>query len=121
MPYLAGKNTVVTINGTERGFQGGTIDRMTATDDMTNTMEGGFGRDIGTTKRATFRGTLVFNSDTAIDFAEQDEVALLVSNTGAKGLAGDFLVTRMGNPWVDPGKGVKIDVEMVSQGEYTTP
>jgi hypothetical protein len=95
MPYLAAKNTVVTINGTVRGFTDGSYDTGTATDEMTNTEEGGYGRDIGTVKRATINGTIAYKSEAPLDFDEDDEVEVSITNTGGPGLTGTFLVTNM--------------------------
>jgi hypothetical protein len=118
MPYLAAKNTVVTINGTVRGFTDGSYDTGTATDEMTNTEEGGYGRDIGTVKRATINGTIAYKSEAPLDFDEDDEVEVSITNTGGPGLTGTFLVTNMTNPSISPRSGVKIGVTMLSQGVY---
>jgi hypothetical protein len=117
--YLAGKNTTVTINATVRGFTDGSYTTGTETDDMTNTAEGSFGRDIGTVKRATINGTIAFNADAPLDFDEDEEVAVVITNTSGPGLSGTFLVVSMSNPSISPRSGVKIGVEMRSQGVYT--
>lgn len=117
--YKAGKNSVVTINGTIRGIQDGSYDTGVAKDDMTNTIEGGFGRDIGTVKRANAMMTIVYDSDSPLDFDEGDEVVMSIVNPGCPGLSGTFLVDKMTNASIAPTKGVKIGVTMSSQGPYT--
>jgi len=117
--YKAGKNTTITINGIVRGFTEGSYDTGTETDDMTNTQEGAYGRDIGTVKRATVNGTIAYNADAPLDFDEDDEVDLSVMNPGSPGLTGTFLVKSMSYPHMSPRSGLKVRVTMVSQGQYT--
>lgn len=117
--YKAGKNTTITINGTTRGFTEGSYTAATETDEMTNTEEGGFGRDIGTTKRSTINGKIAYNADAPLDFDEDDEVAVVVSNPGSPGVSGTYLVVSMDYPHLSPKVGLKVGVQLRSQGTYT--
>lgn len=117
--YKAGKNTTITINGTVRGFTDGSYTTATESDEMTNTAEGAYGRDIGTTKRATINGTIAYDADTPLDFDEDDEVEVVVTNPGSPGISGTFLVMSMTFPHMSPKSGLKVPIQMRSQGVYT--
>lgn len=103
-------------------------------DEVTNLLSNGFYEDIPTIKRATCSIRCVYNGDDPPDFDEGDMVALVIDvpeivadplaeppvigRPRGPGITGQFRVTRMAYPIVNPKAAVRYNFDAHSNGAY---
>lgn len=116
--YLAGKKATATINGTAMAVEDGSFNTTAAVDEVTNLNSGGFYEDVTTIKRATCSLRCVYDGDSPPDFDEGDIVVLSIAVPNGPGLSGNFRITQMTYPVVDPKAAVKYAFEASSNGAY---
>lgn len=116
--YLAGKKAVATINGTGMAVESGSYNTTAGVDEVTNLNSGGFYEDVTTIKRATCSLQCIYDGDSPPDFDEGDIIALAITVPNGPGLSGNFRVTQMTYPVVNPKAAVKYNFEASSNGAY---
>ncbi len=116
--YLAGKKATATINGTTMAVEDGSYNTAAGVDEVTNLHSGGFYEDVTTIKRATCSLRCVYDGDSPPDFDEGDVVALAIGVPNGPGLSGNFRITHMTYPVVNPKAAVKYSFEASSNGAY---
>jgi hypothetical protein len=131
--YLAGKKATCTINGVAMAVEDGSYEASAGVDEVTNLNSGGFYEDIPTIKRATCSIRCVYDGDDPPDFDEGDLVALVIdvpavaADAGppvveavprGPGISGNFRITRMSYPIVNPKAAVKYSFDANSNGAY---
>ena len=116
--YLAGKKATATINGTAMAVEDGSYNTTAGVDEVTNLSSGGFYEDVTTIKRATCSLKCVYDGDSPPDFDEGDVVELAIAVPGGPGLSGNFRITQMTYPVVNPKAAVKYSFEGSSNGAY---
>jgi hypothetical protein len=131
--YLSGQKATCTINGKSMAVEEGSYETNSGVDEVTNLLSGGFYEDIPTIKRATCSIRCVYNGDDPPDFDEGDVVALaidvpaVVGSAGppvvearprGPGITGNFRVTRMAYPIVNPKAAVRYNFDASSNGAY---
>lgn len=132
--YLAGKGAICTINGTPMAVEEGSYTATSSVDEVTNLQSGGFYEDVATIKRATCSIRCVYDGDEPPDFDEGDVVALSITQPAVAadpladppiearpagpGISGNFRITQMTYPYVNPKVAVKYSFEASSNGAY---
>jgi hypothetical protein len=116
--YLAGKKATVTINGAAMAVEEGSYNTTSGVDEVTNLNSGGFYEDVSTIKRATCSLRCVYDGDLPPDFDEGDVVTLAIAVPNGPGLSGNFRITQMAYPVVNPKAAVKYSFEATSNGAY---
>jgi hypothetical protein len=116
--YLAGKKATATIDGTVMAVEDGSYNTTAGADEVTNLNSGGFYEDVPTIKRATCSLKCIYDGDSPPDFDEGDIVALAISVPNGPGLSGNFRITQMTYPVVNPKAAVKYSFEASSNGAY---
>jgi hypothetical protein len=119
MGYLAGKNATVTINDVPMAVEDGSYQTNGDVDEVTNLLSGGYYEDVGTIRRATVSLRCVYDGASPPTFNEHDLVAMVLSVPNGPRLAGNFRITRMDYPVVNPKAAVKYSFDANSQGVYT--
>lgn len=117
--YLAGKQATCTIDGATMAVEDGSYDTTCDGDEVTNLNSGGFYEDVPTLKKATCSLKCVYDGDSPPDFDEGDVVALVIAVPNGPGLSGNFRITKMAYPVVNPKAAVKYSFEANSNGAYT--
>jgi hypothetical protein len=116
--YLAGKSATCTINEIPMAVEEGSYNTTTSVDEVTNLNSGGFYEDIPTIKRATCSIRCVYDGEEPPDFDEGDIVELDIAVPNGPGLSGNFRITSMAYPIVNPKAAVKYSFEASSNGAY---
>lgn len=132
--YLDGKKATLTLNGAQMAVEEGSYETTSGVDEVTNLLSNGFYEDIPTIKRATITVRCVYNGETPPDFDEGDMVAIvialpeivadpladppIVGRPEGPGLSGNFRVTRMAYPYVNPKAAVRYNFDASSSGAY---
>ncbi len=132
--YLQGQKATCTINGTPMAVEEGSYETTSGVDEVTNLLSGGFYEDLSTIKRATCSIRCVYDGDSPPDFDEGDLVALAIdvpaiaadpeadppvlARPRGPGITGNFRITRMAYPIVNPKAAVKYNFDASSNGAY---
>ena len=132
--YLSGQKATCTINGKTMAVEEGSYETTSGVDEVTNLLSGGFYEDIPTIKRATCSIRCVYNGDDPPDFDEGDVVALAIdvpaivadpeadppveARPRGPGITGNFRITRMAYPIVNPKAAVRYNFDGSSNGAY---
>jgi hypothetical protein len=126
--HLQGKKAVCSIDGTPMAVEDGSYTTTTGVDEVTNLLSEGYYEDLDTIKRATCSLRCVYDGNSPPDFDEGDIVALSITVPGATGppavpggpaLGGNFRITSMTYPIVNPKGSVRYSFEASSNGVYT--
>ena len=132
--HLQGKKAVVTIDGTPMAVEDGSYTTSTGVDEVTNLLSEGYYEDLDTIKRATISLRCVYDGESPPDFDEGDMVALTIAVPGqaavvgppaipevpgGPALGGNFRITTMTYPTVNPKGSVRYSFEASSNGVYT--
>lgn len=116
--YVAGKDSTATVNGTAMAVEKASYECTVGTDEVTNLNTGGFYASVNTVKKATASVACIYDGDEPPDFDEGDTIALVLAVPSGPGLSGDFNVTKMSYPVVDPKAAVKYSFDVESNGPY---
>lgn len=116
--YLAGKDYTCTVNGTPMAVEDGNYKCAVGEDEVTNLLDSGFYRSIGTTKKATCSLKCLYDGDSPPDFDEDDVIALVIAHPSGPGITGNFRVTNMEYPSITVDAAVRYNFDASSQGAY---
>lgn len=125
--HLAGKKAVVVIDGVAMAVEDGSYNTSTGVDEVTNLLSEGFYEDVDTIKRATVSLRCVYDGNSPPDFDEGDIIALQITVPsitgppavpGGPAISGNFRVTSMTYPVVNPKGSVRYSFEANSNGAY---
>jgi hypothetical protein len=132
--YLQGLKATCTINGEPMAVEEGSYETTSAVDEVTNLNSAGFYEDVPTIRRATCSIRCVYDGDSPPDFDEGDLVELeidipaiaadpeadppVLARPRGPGISGNFRITRMSYPIVNPKAAVKYSFDASSNGAY---
>lgn len=131
--YLAGKKAICTIDGAPLAVEEGSWNATSGVDETTNLNSGGYYEDIDTVKSATLSIRAVYDGNDPPEFDEGDVVAISVvipgsaavvgppafpAVPGGPSISGNFRITSMSYPIINPKVAVKYSFEANSQGAY---
>jgi hypothetical protein len=132
--HLANKRAIASVDTEPMAVEDGSYNTTIGVDETTNLLSGGYYEDEGTIKKATATLRLVYDGDNPPEFDEGDIIVLSITIPGTAAvvgppavaevpggpaLAGNFRVTSMTYPVVNPRGAVKYSFDCTSQGAYT--